>query len=833
MRGKLLVPELKVRFVDESKNQELKEKVVQVLTVFADISSNVCPDHAIDVYADLLSFIFKAPMLLSYAPSSGNYLSTAYEYFFTYVIARHCNVINYTNVEDLMKKLEDLRKKLNLTQISGYINSIKEIYEALLYTPADTRPGYNVSSLASHLQLTSILVWLLQASSLDLNYLRIAALLHDLGKLFEPEHHVKAGVEILDKVLANIGKDNKIYDPLTRVRDIVLQHHSDYDSILSKADELASSADRLSKIIGKALEGSEDEKCYKLRREESFECFNQLGKEKYEELSVTLFKYLLGTLIDKKSELKVFQSDKKVNVAKVVPNDLIGYLVYIDFPSIQKFISSFPNLRDMSFASMLVDFMTTVSSFVYIDNLFYNITNGKSRIPAEALLSGYGGHSYIVVRKDIGSDLENKLASLRDLGKDEFGVKLSVRIAEFAYRNYVRNFAEVTPYLYSSTERYVVNSEEEEVYSLGFHVVCDNCGIRPAVEIVSINNENMKLCSLCYKVNSLSINRGFSAKVNSTYIVGNYTINPESFRKDIDPMEFIAGYRDPNDSTYLSLIKADGNYGGEIFRNSITFSDYIDRSFRLDYGIKTSFYETLKELLDLGSLSEQDKENIASRILSGVLYLGGDDVLIFSPAIISLPFAVKMFQRAEEYTGFTFKVGVLTIKPDHPIQFAIRAVDQLMEDAKIEGSPKTSISCLTFESSLATDGVVRRIEDGNSYLLLKNELKDVEGVLNMLGYMDFKNVLSYYYDKKQGKKKTREKLGYINYIVEYSFENDFLSTLAYMLRYKFRAESKEEKDLISFILRKYVEIKEKEGKEILPIQDYFYMLKTFRLGVGL
>ncbi|BFH74741.1 HD domain-containing protein [Sulfurisphaera javensis] len=851
MRGKLLIPEGKVKFVDENSVKNLKDKVVQLLTVFAELSCEICKYKGIDVYADLLSFIFKAPMLLSHAPAiGGKYLSTAYEYFFTYVVTRHCEDYSFKQIDELMEKLEENRK--SLSRITQYISSLRDIYEALLYTPADTRPGFNITSLASHLELTSIVLWLSQPYSVDLNYLRVSALLHDIGKLFDPTEHVKQSAEILDEVLKNLPDDNCVKEDLKNVKRLVEQHH--FDNILADADRLASATDRLSNLVFQGLDkyNPSVKECYKMTAKDGIKCLEEkLGKDGYEKLSILLFKYLLSVLVPPSDTppYDIFKVEKtNVSLQKPTLGKPLGYLVYTDFPGIQKFISSFPQLRDMAFASLLVDFLTTVATFIVLDQKFYKKTGNKSRLPAEALLSGYGGHSYIVVRSELSpNDIKD---AVKDLGK-EFDISLKSYVVEFVYENYIKNFKEVSEEIMKQTrERYIVDLNEK-VYSLGLHRVCTSCGIRPASHI-DVEDE---LCDRCYKVRQLSKSRAFISRANTTYLVGQIDITPLDFMKKAKlyenetyyAMEFIAGYRNLEDTTYVAFIKADGNYGGEIFKYSITFSDYIDRSFRLDYGVKKAFYDTIVELANQGNnlnKLENPYYDLASRILAGVLYIGGDDILMLAPAVIALPFAVKMFKRAEENTGFTFKVGVLVTKPDHPVQFAIRAVDELMEEAKIDAkalktNPLSSISCLTFESSLATDGAIRRIiDEEKNFLLVKNKLQDVEEILKITGYIDFSFPVSLYNNKNDGKKKTREILHYIDYIVQYALqENEFLSTLAYILRYRFRVEDPKEKEFLTFLLRKYGENDSLSSasayyKDRLPLLDYFFMLKTFRLGVG-
>ncbi|WP_338602836.1 HD domain-containing protein [Sulfolobus tengchongensis] len=865
LRGKLVLPDFEVKFVKWDA-EKLKNEIINILVGFENISCELANNEqeiALNIYADMLSLLYKAPMIISHAPykSSGYYISTAYEYFFTYVILRHLKKIDVNNdLEEILSILEDGRKVLK--ELFSYVNTLRDIYEALLNTPSDTRPGYNFTSLASHLQLSSILVWLVQQSSVDLNYLRIAALLHDIGKLILPERHVTGSSEILDKV---IERSQCLKSYLSRVKEIVEGHHSNLNTILTIADRLAASADRLSKVVefGLNKENLSIKECYS-SKVNSYECIEKHGEKEYSEASKILYKYVLASLqniektIKEEADAKFFEylkiSDDILKATSSFKNEdqkedekkkPIGYLAYIDFPGIQKFITNFPNLRDMSFASLLVDFLTTVYSFMLLDNEFSK--RGKSRIPAEALLSGYGGHSFIVIRSDITNEdnkeefIRNIIVNNRELEK--LDLKLNVKVVEFAYDNYVRNYNEIWDSIISKQyDRYLVNYTEN-VYSLGLHRVCDNCGIRPAVD----TDENQYLCDRCYLIRKLSKKRGFYARVNSQYMLQNgKTIHSYEFAKKYFgdeyqeyAMEFIAGNKSKEDNKYISLIKADGNRAGFIFKTCATFSDYVDRSFRLDYGIKKAFYETINELAE-------ENEDLASRILSGVLYLGGDDIMILAPSIVAVPFSVTLFSKAEEYTGFTFKVGIISVKPDHPIQFAYRAVNELMESSKIARANKSSLACMVFSSTLATDNVILteinryKRKGGDNLMVVSNDLSDVRELLELLKVVlsnsstsepNFFKIISNIYNE-DNKELVRDSLRPLENLVSYAESNlgtskYFLGTLAYIITRKAKTEDNYERELINLLLKN---LSEKEWN--IPLYDYYFIVKSLRVGVG-
>ena len=812
----MYLPEMKVRFVDEDYNKKALEDFLTAFKGIVDFACKLSGEKskiAIDIIADALTSVFKLPMILPPVYTESKNAVTPFEYFFTYVIARHYREFKVGSIKEFFDDLDKERR--SLSELFNYLSSLTNVYEALLNTPADTRPGFNFTSLASHLQMTSLLSWILQSGSVDLNYLRIASLIHDIGKLTDPEHHIKEAIEIMGRLYEGV-KETCIKDEFERIRKLVEEHHSDYFSIVEKADWIASSMDRLSAIVKEVLDERLKE-CYGKTAAEASKCFDD--EKQYEELSLRLYKIILKSVNPKATywDLKDVQGvsigeEVKEEEIKSCVNNCDAWLLFIDFPGVQKFITDFPKLRDLSMASFLVDFLVSAYAFAYLDSL-----NGKTKIPAEALLSAYGGHSYVIVRKDVNFP--------NTIPVKELEVELTVKRAPFMVNGKVLNYSTVREHM-ASLER---SSWEEKVYSYGLHRVCTSCGVRPA----SHKEGNEELCDRCYLIRTLSKNRSFSAKVFSTYRIDGKGITPSELAKKFEmfgdeekllenAMEFIAGYEKEEDTKYVALLKADGNNGGEIFKSVATFSDFVERSFKLDYGVKKAFRETIKELND---------EGLIARVLAGVMYIGGDDVFLILPSRIAVPFAISFFTKAKEYTGFTFKVGVIAVKPTHPIQFAYQAVNELMESAKIEGKPSpNSIAVAVFSTTLATPGVVTRMikywNVKRGLMLIKNDMEKVKELLNTVGLDTF---IVYKDDKgrEEWEEKVREALRPLEDVANYaSDEENIYKVIAYMIRQKVRSG---DESLDSKILSKV--IKDGINTFTFPLLDYYFVIKSLRVGI--
>ena len=836
------MPKFEVVMVDEDRNKRAMDSLKQVLKAFLEFTCSLQEvedeQTRFSVLSDLLSLIYKAPMLISHAPvKESSTPTTAHEYFFTYVIARHYRDFNTGDPLNFMAELEKERKRLDA--LFQYVAQLREVYEALLDTPADTRPGYNFTSLAAHLELTSLMVWLLQEGSLDLNYLRLAALLHDVGKLTAPEAHVREGSQLLQ------GLGESCLD-MKRVLDLVEKHHDRLFSLVTRSDHLASASERLKDVVEREVQKYRLRECFQMTARQAADCYSKYRNE-YIEASKKIYVSVLKSVMDEGQLDDVKRDQNKLPYLSEVESatryelreptgtqKTLGYLVYVDFPGIQRFLTDFPKLRDISFASLFVDFMVGVYAFARIDELFRQ--RSKSKLPAEALLSAYGGHSMIVVRADLPKE---EIAGLK-IGSDKLEVNLDVRVADFASDAGIRNYNEIWEELESqAVGRFVVNWEEK-VYSPGLHAVCSSCGVRPAL---AVDRSEDKLCERCSSVRSESKIRGFSARVDTTYLVGGTPVKPRDSAGSMDvnerAMEFIAGDRE-DEGRYAAVVKADGNNAGVIFRYNATFSEYLDKSFRLDYWMKRAFYDTLVKVGD---------KDLQARILAGVQYVGGDDLFLIMPSLISIPFLVEMFKRVEEGTGFKFKVGVVAVKKDHPVQFAYRTSNELMKSSKYrlrtknrdEDGTVSTISCLVYSSTLATEGSVNRLKElwrGNlTFVRFDNPLDNVEGLLKLVK-IDLANAVKLWRGQSPDpdvdpEDWARDKLRPLEEITGYSLRNDPWTALSYMVRQRSREDDQYVREVTDFVLKSR-KVEEHGGDFTwkFPALDYREMIKTVRVGLG-
>ncbi|MBP1358193.1 MAG: HD domain-containing protein, partial [Sulfolobus sp.] len=690
-------------------------------------------------------------------------------YLLIYSLSRHLKDQTDYSTEDVTKlfntldEKEDLKDLINLIRQANY-GKLKDVFKALLNTPSDTRPGLNLTSLASHMLLTGVVLWSLQPNSVDLPYLRLGALFHDIGKLTNPQHHVVEGREIV-KSLMECTENSKIREVLGKVIEMIEKHHGE-KGLLTISDQVAASTDRLMDILEK---DNELKNCY----DKGFECAG--SKEEYERLTRKAVKIL-----------------KESQLSKLLEGDPQSYIYYIDFPSVQKFIESFSDLKTSAMASFFIDFSVSTLPIIALDKEL----GGKTKIPIEALLSGYGGHSLLVVRRDILPDKVKETISKIEVLKT-FDVKLNIYYAPFMVNDNVISYKELWEgYLSKQMASRFKIDFEERIYSYGLHKMCRSCGVRP-VRKDHLNDEiGRDLCDVCYNMTKLGEKRAYNARAMAKYFLEGKGISVNEEERAMDAMEFIAGEGPgKEEKRYLALIYFDGNSMGTKFK-SLTFSEYVDKSMFVDFSIKDAYYDTLTMM---------DDETI-KRILVGTMYLGGDEGLILMPSGSALDFTCNFLKKITEKSKLTAKSGVLVIDPTHPIQFAIPVTKRLTEDAKIE--EKNSIGVLTITSGVITPDSYEELKDIGDEKKLLRVKNPAEGGICELVKLD-KATASDAYKTLEGKLLS-------NY-------EDSLDLLIRTLRQRVKDKSKSSSEVLQMILSD-------TSKNYFPILDYYYALKSLKVG---
>jgi len=546
---------------------------------------------------------------------------------------------------DFRKLLEGLRVAKLLSREVGEL-----VYNLWIAFPADTRPGYNTSSLVAHLLLTSAIAWALNygVDACRESTVRLAALLHDIGKAVDPEHHVEWSLSIADYLLRGLITSER----LSEVKEMIKRHHEP-GSALKRADEVAAEADRLDslvkevlgpkidsleKLLGKGRDKWEFWKELYTRVEELRRRGLVLSEDPVRELSETFLREV------NRRRPKVSQAPREVPELKVV---------LIDVASIQEFVYKAQELKIVAAASSVVDFITQAHLLIYLRS------NGV-RVPPEAVVYSGGGNVLILVPERavqrVVQLVEEYGRALAELGAP-LGINCSVANFSSDYPDLSRTLGEGI-----ATSKMVVGLREslDQITSYDPRTeLCRLCYRDFAVDHVVTPEGRVPACKLCKKLYELGAEEHFGSKwVAEIRLAQDSFSAKEAFGLDWKEasawiMEIIAGH-DPEELPSpaklrdYSVVKFDGNAIGSFMLEAISFTDAVERSFRVDVAVKRAYFRALELLYDsiTREVGKERARREVARVFLGTVYMGGDDGLLIVPAWVSVPLAQFL---AEEF----------------------------------------------------------------------------------------------------------------------------------------------------------------------------------------
>jgi HD superfamily phosphodiesterase len=702
-------PELFLRYLDNL-GRFLKESVK---------ASGVeeCEER-LELVADLIALFYKAPLLEE--PIRGMSLSP-FKSYLVYRVLKHKfgDELVRKSMKEIFDKIDEA--SIGMKDIFNILDETSEFADKIIFEiPADTRPGYNLSSLIFHLLAVSALSW----SKFRIQgrrrkaILRIASLLHDIGKPIDPVNHVRKSVEIANKLLSGLICD----EDLGYVREIIENHHNiDYKgamkeeiSLIREADMFASGMDRLDSIV-KASVLRQLAEIDGISEEEAFEKYYKRGVWKNwvelegkkpgitRELTEKCVKYVLSEEI--KAEKEEFLSGV--------------YMVKLDVASIQDFIRESEKLPILSASSYIVDLAVMFNSL-------RSVQEELPGYPVECFLYSAGGN-IIAVAPDV--QLQSIEERLEKGFKDYLGFgPLIVRISHAPlYKDYRKIIEELDHGIL--IEKLSISDKEQENKLIGIERPCDYCKKRPATEVwppapqpasqyAEMREEIFYLCEECCERQKFFENRGhMKSKWEGAEVLSKKRIS-EVFNgrkwKDVSEwiMELIAGHdenpreRDKkSEERYLNIaiIKLDGNLMGAFMARSISLSDALERSARIDMALKRAFKRAI-EVIHEGSNEREE-----ARVLLGLQYMGGDDALILAPSWLSYPLSTILLIEFSRnmgysfdkdlliYTGATLSIGLVAMPPAHNLWAALDATDLLLEKAKEDGRIPFYMGAIAFD----------------------------------------------------------------------------------------------------------------------------------------
>jgi hypothetical protein len=470
--------------------------------------------------------------------------------------------------------------------------------------------------------------------------LRLSALLHDLGKAVNPEKHYEASEELARWLLQGILDERALGEVLREVRE----HHL-RESELREADRLASSADRLDKLVERTIGGKiwRMEQLLGGKRDEwgfwrsVWERRGELAREglaaedPLRELTEEFLREVPEAL---RREEPRWEAREGLS------------LVLVDVASIQDFVLRSQEIRVVAAASHLVELV------VHAHFLEFLRRNGV-RVPPEAVLYAGGGNILLL----LPSSLAGRVGELADLYSRQYARPLRLVVAAAPFMDYYpAASAELSRRMYE--EKHKVELRSEPSYQgPSEQGLCRMCYSDWAT--TRIPERDVDVCETCKKLYEAGSEMHFKPKWERLVRVGRLRFVPkEVFREEQEEvpwsevskyiMEVIAGHepKEVREGRFkrvrdYAVVKFDGNAMSSFMHEAISFTDAIERSFRIDMALKRAYFRALEALYEgvKKAAGADTAEREVARVYLGTIYMGGDDGFLLAPSWAAVPLA--------------------------------------------------------------------------------------------------------------------------------------------------------------------------------------------------
>lgn len=668
----------------------------------------------IELIADMTAAFFKIPLIGDPIPHVAPSPAKAYpiaRLFIRQLENILDNPITFTQTIYGHQQFEGFARA-GLADIISNVTLADDIVSCWLDIPADTRPGMNSSGLIPHLLTTSSLVWcsLVEAGrGSDRGWaaeMRLAAILHDVGKPLNYRDHVQASVRVARALLDGLIDESVV----NRVVELIQEHHR-RGGIIHEADATASAIDRLSDLVTHLIGNELDSIALALgveRNVQSWEFWKAVydGRERLKEAGI-----IREEPIKELSELFAKKISSMMQGYTMYPSDLdlmgadISYasLVLLDVRGVQEFIYSAEELRCLAAGSILVD--TLVMSYLPILMQLQILKKHGVWIPYEAFILTSGGLVELLAPRSLENSIKD---AAKEIGRRTAEQGLSISCISTglsrSLRRTIEALAKISMESKNSPERLGAAITVRDTQ--GVRELCEICYSRPPEKRRSIHGEEKRICTRCDNLYDIGSNIHFREKYGKeVMLLEGLTIKPEDVlgvkwqEGEITASEYIIEIIAGHDGDELrkllkgeverrdvAVIKADGNLMGPFMATSLSLTDMMERSARIDIAMKralrSAIYEAYKGVETAGGVEEAAKT--AARIYLGILYVGGDDLLMLAPPWISPMLCMKLSREfsLELGTARGLSIGLISSPSIASVWSMIDAASELLGKAK-------------------------------------------------------------------------------------------------------------------------------------------------------
>ncbi|MBD3157987.1 MAG: hypothetical protein GF309_04300 [Candidatus Lokiarchaeota archaeon] len=597
-------------------------------------------------------------------------------------------------------------------EISASIGHIKDMLNEYYRLPADPRLGLNLSGLISHQMLTSGLATSSLISEVNsetdevsitesIAVFRAAALFYIFGRPGKGNWDGDTAARRIKSLLDGVVNESLQSEILAVIEDD--QDDDKGRSRIEKSSQYGLSYSSIKKTAAAVLDKSSSHEADDFEDESVWLSMDE------EEMEPLLRSFL--------SSMKPPESLEEEREGELS-------VLFSDISGIQHFIENTDRLPQMKGASSIIDgYMKDVRTLrkAGMPSL-YSILRDTG-IPLEAVISSGGGNIILLTPTPLADYLVDRLAQgIREAtGK----LRMVAAYSSFSVTDASGNLSQdsLITHLNQARDKTIqmkndLTATKGKLIDYGIELRCESCGSAPASELFTVGDNERTYCSDCKRVHDYGLRESFrntfqDYQPNASKLLG---YGWDTFSEHI--LDFLAGNDamrniEASKKADLAMIKADANLAGAFISNVPSLSALIEKNMLLTNELQGTVLDafdwlkqvTKKELDELGvTESKEESEKLGLRLQLGMMYVGGDDLMLLCPASYCIPLALRIAQTFYERLGgeLSMSLGIISFPTHEPIRLMIQAAESLLSYCKEVSRPfaiegKDPMGVLDFE----------------------------------------------------------------------------------------------------------------------------------------